>query len=81
MSRPSPDDASQVSQLRVALRTGVAWTRTNDVDRPFSAIVNGETWALRLGDFPAEPLYTLLVNGAEVGSFDTWPVAWTRPTD
>jgi hypothetical protein len=41
--------------------------------------VDEQTWLIRLGDFPAEPLYTLLVDGAEIESFDAWPAAWTRP--
>jgi len=54
----------------------VAWTRTIDVDQPYSALVDGRAWTLRLGDFPAEPLYTLLVDGEVIGSFDTWPPSW-----
>jgi hypothetical protein len=57
----------------------VVWSRTADVDHPLCALVNSERWTLRLGDFPAEPLYTLVVNGEEIGSFDTWPVDWVRP--
>jgi hypothetical protein len=30
-----------------------------------------------MNDFPAEPLYTLLVNDAEF-DFDNWPAAWVR---
>jgi hypothetical protein len=41
--------------------------------------VDGQTWLVRLGDFPAEPFYTLLIDGIEVESFDDWPPAWTRP--
>jgi len=69
-SPPDPD------RLGLALRTVVAWTRTIDVDQPYSALVDGRAWTLRLGDFPAEPLYTLLVDGEVIGSFDTWPPSW-----
>ena len=57
----------------------VVWTDTGDPEWPYAAVVAGQDWVIRLGDFPAEPLYTLLVDGAEVESFDTWPDAWTRP--
>lgn len=58
----------------------VTWTRTGDPEHPYGAEVEGCRWLIRLGDFPAEPLYTLLVDGAEIGSFDTWPETWARPT-
>ena len=54
-------------------------TKTSDVHHPLSAR-NGQAWVLRLGEFPAEPLYTLIADGETIGSFDTWPTAWTRPT-
>jgi hypothetical protein len=42
-------------------------------------LVLGLEWRIRLGDFPAEPLYTLAIDGTPIESFDTWPAAWTRP--
>ncbi|MSV34225.1 MAG: hypothetical protein EXQ47_01320 [Bryobacterales bacterium] len=46
---------------------------------PFRAEVGADTWQLRLNDFPAEHLYTLLVNGSEIDGFDDWPKSWKRP--
>ena len=80
MSHPDLSKLPDQDRLRLALQTVVVWTRTADVDEPYSALVDGRAWALRLGDFPAEPLYTLFVDGESVGAFDTWPEAWTRPT-
>ena len=57
----------------------VTWSRTDDVEHPWAARVDGCDWLLRLGDFPAEPFYTLLIDGVEVASFDTWPEAWQHP--
>ena len=57
----------------------VIWARSSDVDRPYASRVDGHEWMIRLGDFPAEPLYTLIVDGTEVESSDEWPVVWTRP--
>ena len=78
MSHPNPGRPPEPDRLRRAVQTRVTWTRTADVDRPYRATVQGKQWVLQLGDFPAEPLYTLLIDGAEVESFDTWPEAWTR---
>jgi hypothetical protein len=80
VSRPDPSRLPDPDRLRPALRTSVGWTQTADVNHPYEARVDGHDWLIRLGDFPAEPLYTLLVDGAEIGSFDTWPESWTRPT-
>jgi hypothetical protein len=60
--------------------TPVIWFRSEDVEPQWVARVDGREWLLRLGDFPAEPLYTLLIDGAEVESFDAWPEAWIRST-
>jgi hypothetical protein len=62
------------------LTTAVVWSRTEHVETPFVAVVEGRRWLLQLGDFPAEPLYTLVVDGVEIVSFDDWPVLWTRPS-
>jgi hypothetical protein len=72
--------AHGIGALAAALRRPVAWVRRGDVTRPFAAEVAGQQWLLQLGDFPAAPLYTLIVDGEEIGSFDTWPEAWGRPT-
>jgi hypothetical protein len=55
------------------------WRRTNDPLYPYATEFEGRRGALRLNDFPEEPLYTLLVDHREVASFDDWPELWTRP--
>lgn len=72
--RPSGDD-----EIEPFLRTPVTWGRTGELLRPFSAVVNGQTWIVRIGEFPEEPLYTLIVDAVTVGSFSTWPEGWDRP--
>ena len=54
----------------------VAW---RDASTGYEADVNGERWAIEIGDFPDERLYSLKVDGKAVGSFDQWPAAWSRP--
>jgi len=46
---------------------------------PWEAEVGGQRWRVRLNDFPEEPLYTVIVDGREVASFNDWPACWTRP--
>ena len=59
------------------------WRETGDVDYPFESERNGTRVRLRLGDFPAEDLYTLVghLDGKEVdmGSFNDWPEDWSKP--
>jgi hypothetical protein len=67
-----------IRSLRDCLRLAVVWHPTSDPLRPFRAEVGADKWRLRLDDFPAENLYTLLVNGREIGGFDDWPKSWRR---
>lgn len=57
----------------------VLWKETEDVDFPYQAYLGKNLWRLRINDFPAEPLYTLFVNGKEVFNLDDPPPAWTFP--
>ena len=57
----------------------VTWRATGKGEFPYEADVDGQMWRVRVNDFPAEPMYTLLVDGDEVETFDGWPPAWVRP--
>lgn len=57
----------------------ITWQATGDVDFPLEATILGKKLALRLNDFPAEPLYTLFVDGKPLDSLDDWPKLWVRP--
>ena len=57
----------------------VVWEATGDGERPYRARVRGTTLTLRVNDFPAAPLYTLLVDGQEVDDLEEWPASWARP--
>ncbi len=64
------------------LNQTIQWTRTGDVYAPYGARVDEHVLKLRLGDFPAEPLYTRLVDDVEVLSLDSvWPFSWKAPID
>jgi hypothetical protein len=61
------------------LAKNIVWKRTADPRYPFAAEFEDEKWVIRLNDFPDEHLYTLIVNGKEVISFDNWSAKWSRP--
>ncbi len=60
-------------------RARVSWASTADAELPFAAEIGGERWRVRVNDFPAEPLYTLIVDGREQIDLDDWPDAWCKP--
>lgn len=58
------------------LREKIRWSETSDVEFPFKAVHDGDKLLLRLNDFPAEPLYTLFVNGEEIMDLDDFSNNW-----
>ncbi|MGB1014168.1 MAG: hypothetical protein ACPG4T_08555 [Nannocystaceae bacterium] len=66
--------------MRDPLKCVVRWSKTSDPDHPLEAWVEGVHWQLRLGDFPAEPLWTLMINGSRHVELSDWPSAWTQPS-
>ena len=59
--------------------SALQWESTGDGEVPYRALVDGRALSIRVNDFPAEPLYTLLVDGHEVEDLDDWPSAWMKP--
>ena len=57
----------------------VEWRRTASAEQPYEADIDGRRWTVRVNDFPAEPLYTLLIEGVAAGDLDEWPAPWVRP--
>jgi hypothetical protein len=69
---------SQLS-LEECLKTSVTWFKAEGPSTTlWRAETAGETWTVRVNDFPEECLYTLFINGLEAGSFDEWPRPWVR---
>jgi len=54
------------------------WAKSTNPEYPYQVNWNGHELEIRVNDFPAEPLYTLIADGAPVESFDDWPTAWER---
>ena len=65
-------------EVESRLRHVVAWRPTEDMTFPWEAHPEGRHWRIRLNDFPDDHMYTLVVNGAELGDFDNWPETWDR---
>jgi hypothetical protein len=57
----------------------LAWEHTGDGELPYRAKVDGVELLVRVNDFPAEPLYSLLVNGQLECDLEDWPGRWVRP--
>lgn len=60
------------------LDRSIDWHKTRDSEFPWAAVCDGRELALRVNDFPTEPIYTLIVDGIEEQDVETWPAPWTR---
>jgi uncharacterized protein YjaG (DUF416 family) len=65
-------------ELAERLTRKLSWRATNDVDHPWTTEDAGETWRVRINDFPDDFMYTLIINDAVIGSFHDWPKSWDR---
>jgi hypothetical protein len=61
------------------IETPIAWERSGDGEMPYRALVGGRLHAVRVNDFPSEPLYTLIVDGEALADLEDWPAAWSKP--
>jgi hypothetical protein len=56
----------------------VDWEPAKDGESVFVAAFDGKLVYLRLNEFPAEPLCTLIVDGLEA-DLEDFPASWTLP--
>lgn len=56
----------------------VSWRSTGDAVDVYRTGMGGEEWLIRVGDYPDERLYALVVNGIILREFDDWPARWSR---
>ncbi|MEU7874056.1 hypothetical protein [Dactylosporangium sp. NPDC049140] len=68
-----------MTELTALTERPIAWEHSGDGEFPYHAEVDGRTLTVRVNDFPAEPVYTLIVDGAELADLDDWPRSWRRP--
>lgn len=73
-------DPTQSREIQNPLLENVIWKESADPRQPYFASHGNEAWTVRVNDFPNESLFTLIVDGTEVGDFDVWPQAWERPS-
>ena len=57
----------------------ITWARTGDGEFPYRARIEGREWIIRVNDFPAEPLYSLMIDGQAALDLEDWPEVWIRP--
>ncbi len=55
----------------------IEWKSSNDAEHPWCTTLEGKKARIRINDFPAEALYTLIIGGSEA-DFDEWPSRWTK---
>jgi DNA-binding NtrC family response regulator len=70
---------SDPPSIQELLDASVEWSATGDAVEPYVSHVGQDAFTVRINDFPESPLYTLFVNGVQLGDFDEWPSAWLRP--
>ena len=70
-AQPAPDP-------RAIFAMSLTWSASEDLDTPWQVQVGALRLAVRMNDFPEEPLYTLLLDGNAVADFDDWPSCWKR---
>jgi len=57
----------------------ILWRQGPSALVPYEAEVEGRRWQVRVNDFPAEALYTLVIEGAPAEELEAWPEVWVRP--
>jgi hypothetical protein len=56
----------------------VSWVGRDDPDHSWAAEVDGQSWRVRLNDFPDELMYGLVIGDELVDNFHDWPETWQR---
>ncbi len=62
----------------------ITWQKSENAEFPYECDDYEEcencvgNMKIRINDFPAEPMYSLLVNDTVLCDFDDWPVLWKK---
>lgn len=73
MTIAAEDDWEGAADYRIC---DAEWRYADSTDYLMMAEVGSSRWRIRLNDFPAEPLYTLFVDGRAIIDFNDWPSGW-----
>jgi hypothetical protein len=65
-------------QLGEHLARPLSWHPTGDPFHPWATEVDGNTWQVRINDFPDELLYSLIIASGPALPFHDWPERWHR---
>lgn len=73
------------SWLQRPLQRSIHWENADKSDQltdgyvAYRATVDGAKWLIQINDFPAEILYTLLIDRTPRGILNNWSAHWHRP--
>ena len=56
----------------------IAWSATGDGEYPWRTQIDGHETRIRINDFPAEPLYSVIIAEQSVGELEDWPESWVK---
>lgn len=65
--------------IQQLVAASLVWEATGDGESPYRSSVEGRRLTIRVNDFPAEPMYTLIAEGDEIADLEDWPAAWIKP--
>jgi uncharacterized protein YjaG (DUF416 family) len=68
-------------ELGDKLAREISWRSTGDPIYPWAAEVDGDSWRIRINDFPDELMYSLMIGSENAGDFHDWPETWQRSGD
>lgn len=57
----------------------ITWQNSKNGVYPYFFKKGNAEFEIRVNDFPAEPVYTLIVDGKEISNLESWPENWQRP--
>jgi hypothetical protein len=60
-------------------RVHVKFEPTENAEFPLRAVVENQTWVIRVNDFPVQDMYTLISDDEEIFDFNGWPPKWKWP--
>jgi hypothetical protein len=60
-------------QMKAQLSRKLAWNKTEDLENPWEATVDGAKWQVRLNRFPFRLPFTLIGAGQELGTSSSGP--------